>query len=74
MAHNIGVAVVEEIGKVLIHFFFERKRVNNVAVKGEGKFYSVYGCNNWLGAVDYGDIVAFARGCVPYVADTYGSR
>jgi hypothetical protein len=58
----------------LVHFFPERQRINDVSVKGEGEFYSVYGGNHWLGAVDYGDIVAFARGCVPHVADAYGSR
>jgi hypothetical protein len=60
VADNVRVAVVEEIGKVLIYFFFEWQRVNDVAVKGEGEFYSVYGSDNWLGSVYYGDVVAFA--------------
>jgi hypothetical protein len=33
VAHDIGVAVVEEIGKVLIYFFFEWQRVDDVAIK-----------------------------------------
>jgi hypothetical protein len=33
VANDIGVAVVEEIGKVLIYFFFKRQRIDDVAVK-----------------------------------------